>query len=127
MLGRHLPFDAGVFDVPEIDDAFRAQAGERQTTTVRIKCGGKLSGLIYPFNPLDAEGWQGDLYPIRLNIHHIRSISSHRAEVVPSGHVTFLSDRFHVCTAMPTPTPITATMPALTSSPTPSISIAATR
>lgn len=104
MLGRHLPFDAGVFDVPAIDDAFRAQATDRETK-VRIKHGGKLSDLTYPFNPLDAEGWQGDLYPIRLNIRDIRSISSHRAEVVPSGHITFLSDRFHICTSMPTPVP----------------------
>lgn len=104
MLGRHLPFDAGLFDVPGIDDAFRAQATDC-TTRVRIKHGGKLSELTYPFNPLDAEGWQGDLYPIRLNIRDIRSISSHRAEVVPSGHITFLSDRFHICTSMPTPAP----------------------
>ncbi|MFM6996792.1 MAG: heme-binding protein [Limnohabitans sp.] len=104
MLGRHLPFDSGVFDVPAIDEPFRAQATERPTK-VRIKHGGKLSNLEYPFNPLDAEGWQGDLYPIRLNVRDIRSISSHRAEVVPSGHITFLSDRFHVCTAMPTPPP----------------------
>ncbi|OYZ13990.1 MAG: hypothetical protein B7Y35_09275 [Sphingomonadales bacterium 28-64-96] len=104
MLGRHLPFDAGLFDVPAIDEAFRAQATDRPTK-VRIKHGGKLSTLEYPFNPLDAEGWQGDLYPIRLNIRDIRSISSHRAEVVPSGHITFLSDRFHVCTSMPTPGP----------------------
>jgi uncharacterized protein GlcG (DUF336 family) len=64
-----------------------------------------VSNLEYPFNPLDAEGWQGDLYPIRMNVRDIRSISSHRAEVVPSGNTTFLSDRFHVCTAMPTPGP----------------------
>jgi homogentisate 1,2-dioxygenase len=104
MLGRQLPFGAGVFDVPEIDDAFRAQVRERKTT-VRIKHGGSLSNLVYPFNPLDAEGWQGDLYPIRLNIRDIRSISSHRAEVVPSGNITFLSERFHICTSMPTPPP----------------------
>lgn len=104
MLGRHLPFDAGLFDVPAIDEAFRAQATERQTK-VRIKHGGNLSNLEYPFNPLDAEGWQGDLYPIRLNVRDIRSISSHRAEVVPSGNITFLSDRFHICTSMPTPGP----------------------
>ncbi len=104
VLGRHLPFDAGLFDVPAIDEAFRAQATDRPTK-VRVKHGGKLSNLHYPFNPLDAEGWQGDLYPIRLNIRDIRSISSHRAEVVPSGHITFLSDRFHVCTSMPTPGP----------------------
>ncbi len=104
MLGRHLPFDAGVFDVPAIDEAFVAQKTDRPTR-VRIKHGGKVSNLEYPFNPLDAEGWQGDLYPIRLNIRDIRSISSHRAEVVPSGHITFLSDRFHIATAMPTPGP----------------------
>ena len=104
MLGRHLPFDAGLFDVPAIDEAFRAQKAERPTR-VRIKHGGQLSDLEYPFNPLDAEGWQGDLYPIRLNVADIRSISSHRAEVVPSGQITFLSDRFHICTAMPTPPP----------------------
>lgn len=104
MLGRHLPFDAGVFEVPAIDEAFVAQKADRPTR-VRIKHGGKVSNLEYPFNPLDAEGWQGDLYPIRLNVSDIRSISSHRAEVVPSGHITFLSDRFHICTAMPTPGP----------------------
>jgi homogentisate 1,2-dioxygenase len=104
MLGRHMPFDAGLFDVPSIDEAFRTQTAERPTK-VRIKCGGKLSNVEYPFNPLDAEGWQGDLYPIRLNVRDIRSISSHRGEVVPSGHITFLSDRFHICTAMPTPSP----------------------
>jgi homogentisate 1,2-dioxygenase len=104
MLGRHLPFDAGLFDVPAIDEAFVAQKADRPTN-VRIKHGGKVSDLEYPFNPLDAEGWQGDLYPIRLNVRDIRSISSHRAEVVPSGHITFLSDRFHIATAMPTPCP----------------------
>jgi homogentisate 1,2-dioxygenase len=104
MLGRHLPFDAGVFDVPAIDEAFVAQKADRPTK-VRIKHGSKVSNLEYPFNPLDTEGWQGDLYPIRLNIRDIRSISSHRAEVVPSGNTTFFSDRFHICTAMPTPGP----------------------
>jgi homogentisate 1,2-dioxygenase len=104
MLGRHLPFDAGVFDVPAIDEAFRTQKADRPTK-VRIKHGGELSNLEYPFNPLDAEGWQGDLYPIRLNVRDIRTISSHSAKVVPSGHITFLSDRFHISTAMPTPPP----------------------
>jgi homogentisate 1,2-dioxygenase len=104
MLGRHLPFDAGLFDVPAINETFRAQVADLPTQ-VRIKHGGRVSNLEYPFNPLDAEGWQGDLYPIRLNVRDIRSISSHRAEVVPSGHITFLSDRFHICTAMPTPGP----------------------
>lgn len=104
VLGRHLPFDAGVFDVPALDAQFRAQQPNRETP-VRIKHTGRISRVVYPFNPLDAEGWKGDLYPIRLNVKDIRPISCHRAHVVPSGHVTFLSDRFHVCTFMPYPSP----------------------
>ncbi len=104
ILGRHLPFDAGLFDVPALDDAFRAQP-RKVHTQVRIKHSGRLSSQVYPFNPLDAEGWKGDLYPIRLNVKDIRSISSHRAHVVPSGHTTFLTDSFLVCTFMPYPSP----------------------
>jgi homogentisate 1,2-dioxygenase len=104
MLGRHLPFDAAVLDVPALDDAFRAQQ-RRGRTPVRVKHGGRISTLVYPFNPLDAEGWKGDLYPIRLNVRDIRPISSHRAHVVASGHTTFLSDRFRVCTSVPYPSP----------------------
>lgn len=104
ILGRHLPFDAGVFDVPALDEAFGAQARNLHTQ-VRIKHSGRLSSLVYPFNPLDAEGWKGDLYPIRLNVKDIRTISSHRAHVVPSGHTTFLTDSFLVCTFMPYPSP----------------------
>ena len=103
-LGRHLPFDAGVLDVPALDDAFRAQQ-RRVRTPVRVKHGGRVSTLVYPFNPLDAEGWKGDLYPIRLNVKDIRPISSHRAHVVPSGNTTFISDRFRVYTSVPYPSP----------------------
>jgi len=55
--------------------------------------------------PAGCEGWKGDLYPVRLNVKDIRPISCSRAHVVPSGHATFVSDRFLVCTFLPYPSP----------------------
>jgi homogentisate 1,2-dioxygenase len=104
ILGRHLPFDPGVFGVPELDEQFREQR-RGVITQVRIRSRGRVTSVTYPFNPLDAEGWKGDLYPIRLNIADIRPISCHRAHVVPSGHTTFISDRFVICTFAPYPSP----------------------
>ena len=104
MLGRHMPFDAGVFDVPELNETFRSQRRDVESE-IRIKHRGRVSSVVFPFNPLDAEGWKGDLYPVRLNVKDIRPISCHRAHVVPSGHTTFVSDRFLVCTFLPYPSP----------------------
>lgn len=103
-LGRHLPFDPGVLDVPQLNEQYRSQK-RKIKTTLRVKHTGRISEVVYPFNPLDTEGWQGDLYPIRLNIKDIRPISSYRAHVVSRGHTTFLSDRFVVCTMVPHPAP----------------------
>ena len=61
---------------PAIDDAFRAQQGER-AWRVEIKRRDRLSTVTYPFNPLDAVGWHGDLMPVRLNWRDIRPIMSH--------------------------------------------------
>ncbi|MDB5376202.1 MAG: homogentisate 1,2-dioxygenase, partial [Rubritepida sp.] len=52
-----------MLETPAIDDAFRAQQHERETL-VRIKRRDALSTVTYPFNPLDAVGWHGDLAPV---------------------------------------------------------------
>jgi homogentisate 1,2-dioxygenase len=59
--------------------------------------------ITYPFNPLDAIGWHGDLSVARLNVKDIRPVSSHRYHLPPSVHTTFLADRFVVCTFTPRP------------------------
>lgn len=102
MLGSHAVFDAAVLDVPHIDDAFRAQQGDTEWQ-VRIKRKGALSTVTYPFNPLDAVGWHGDLVPVRLNVEDIRPLMSHRYHLPPSAHTTFIADRFVVCTFAPRP------------------------
>jgi len=102
ILGPHAQFDPAVLDTPKLDDAFRAQADEREWK-VLVKRRGVLSTITYPFNPLDAVGWKGNLSAVKLNWRDIRPIMSHRYHVPPSVHSTFVADRFVVCTFVPRP------------------------
>jgi homogentisate 1,2-dioxygenase len=101
VLGPHAIFDPALLDTPAIDATFQGQAdGE---TRVEVKKRGAVSVVTYPYNPLDAVGWHGDLAPVRLNVRDIRPVSSHRYHIPPSVHSTFVSDRFVVCTFAPRP------------------------
>ena len=103
LLGGHALFDPAMLETPAMDEAFKVhqdQAGEFQ---VEIKKRGEVSRVTYPYNPLDAVGWHGDLAPVRLNVKDLRPVSSHRYHLPPSVHTTFLSDRFVVCTFAPRP------------------------
>lgn len=100
--GRHAVFDPAVLRTPAIDDAFRAQQDERPWR-VEIKRDNHVSVVLYPFNPLDAVGWHGDLAPLRLNLADIRPLMSHRYHVPPSAHATFAAERFVVCSFVPRP------------------------
>jgi homogentisate 1,2-dioxygenase len=102
LVGPHAIFDAAMLDTPRIDDEFRAQQGEPEWR-VAIKRRGAVSVVTYPFNPLDALGWHGDLSVARINVRDLRPLMSHRYHLPPSAHTTFLSDRFVVCTFVPRP------------------------
>jgi homogentisate 1,2-dioxygenase len=102
ILGPHAQFDPAMLDTPKLDDAFRAQCDEHEWK-VLVKRRGMLSTITYPFNPLDAAGWKGNLSVVRLNWRDIRPIMSHRYHVPPSVHSTFVADRFVVCTFVPRP------------------------
>lgn len=101
-VGRHAIFDPAVLATPKLDDAFRAQQDESEWR-VEVKHRGEISCITYPYNPLDAVGWQGDLAPVRLNWRDIRPLMSHRAHLPPSAHTTFMASRFVVCTFVPRP------------------------
>src|SRR4051812_43184452 len=101
-VGRHAVYDEAMLETPRIDDAFKAQYDEREWSVV-VKRREALSTVTYPFNPLDAVGWHGDLAPVRLNVADIRPLMSHRYHLPPSVHSTFVSDRFVVCTFAPRP------------------------
>jgi homogentisate 1,2-dioxygenase len=104
LVGPHAIFDPALFDVPAMDEAFRAQQADADHEwRVDVKKRGAVSVITYPYNPLDAVGWHGELHPVRINVRHIRPLMSHRYHVPPSAHTTFLSDRFVVCTFAPRP------------------------
>ncbi len=111
LVGAQAIFDPAMLDVPALDDAFRAQqeqgpaggaAGERGWQ-VRIKRRQQVSIAHYPFNPLDAVGWHGDLAVCRINVRNLRPLMSHRYHLPPSAHTTFVANRFVVCTFVPRP------------------------
>jgi homogentisate 1,2-dioxygenase len=101
-VGQHAPFDPGMFDKPVLDDTFKMQSRQPEWE-VRVKRGNKLGRIVYRYNPLDAIGWKGDLYPVRLNVKDIRPLMSHRVHLPPSAYTTFLGNRFVVCTFVPRP------------------------
>ena len=102
LLGPQAIFDPAILDTPRMDEAFRAQQGET-TTRVMVKRRGRLSTITYPFNPLDAIGWHGELVPVRVNWRDIRPLMSHRYHLPPSAHTTFVGKNFVVCTFCPRP------------------------
>ncbi len=102
LVGPHAIFDPGILDTPKINDAFRAQQGD-QTWKVVVKRRNRLSAITYPFNPLDAVGWKGDLMPVKVNWRDIRPLMSHRFHLPPSAHSTFVANRFVICTFVPRP------------------------
>jgi homogentisate 1,2-dioxygenase len=102
MLGQHAIFDPALLDVPQINDKFKAQQSEKEWK-VAVKRRQMISTITYPFNPLDAKGWKGDLLVCRINWRDIRPVMSHRYHLPPSVHTTFLSSRFVICTFVPRP------------------------
>jgi homogentisate 1,2-dioxygenase len=103
LLGSQAIFDTAMFDTPTMDEAFRAQQSDAKESKVLVKRRNAISMITYPFNPLDAVGWHGDLSVARLNMKDIRPVNSHRYHLPPSVHTTFLADRFVVCTFTPRP------------------------
>jgi homogentisate 1,2-dioxygenase len=102
IVGQHAVFDPAVLEAPAINERFKAQYSEKQTT-VSLKRGNKINTITYPFNPLDAIGWHGDLSVLKLNWRDIRPLMSHRYHLPPSAHTTFVGNGFVVCTFVPRP------------------------
>lgn len=103
LAGPHAIFDPAVLDSPAMDEAFRSQQSDKDEWRVRIKRYNQTSIVTYPFNPLDAVGWHGELSVARLNVEDIRPMMSHRYHLPPSAHTTFLGNRFVICTFAPRP------------------------
>jgi homogentisate 1,2-dioxygenase len=102
LVGAHAIFDPAMLDTPKLDDRFRQQQSET-AWRVLVKRADEISTVTFPFNPLDAIGWHGDLSVLRINVRDIRPLMSHRYHLPPSAHTTFVGERFVVCTFVPRP------------------------
>lgn len=100
ILGPNALYDQTAKFVPE------AAIGSEQNKseyTIHVKYHGKKTRVTYPFNPLDAVGWKGSLYPWKLSIYDYCPINSHRYHIPPSGHTTFVCQNFVICSFVARP------------------------
>lgn len=100
ILGPNALYDQTMIFVPEA-----AQGSEQsaKSHTVVIKREGELTKVTYPHNPLDVKGWKGNLYPWRLSIYDYCPLNSHKYHIPPSGHSTFISKNFVICSFVARP------------------------
>lgn len=107
LLGTHALFDPALLESPQINAAFQQQyqqtISDDNLWQVLVKKRHAYSRITYPFNPLDAVGWHGDLMPTKINVRQIRPVLSHRYHLPPSAHTTFVAPHFVVCTFTPRP------------------------
>lgn len=104
MLGRHAQFDPMIMRTPVLPAQERKDGANAQGEfELRIKREGEWTKVFYPWNPMNAAGWKGDLTPWGLNVDDIRPIISPRYHLPPSVHTTFLAQNFVICSFLPRP------------------------
>lgn len=100
LIGQHALYDLSAITPPEMHPPIGAPQKEYE---IRVKRGGEITSIFYPFHPFDLIGWKGDLYPWKLSIRDIRPVMSHRVHLPPPVHTTFLMRNAVVCTFLPRP------------------------
>jgi homogentisate 1,2-dioxygenase len=100
ILGPNALYDQTAIRTPE---AAIGTEQDKQEYKVDIKRLGKLTTVTYPFNPLDAKGWKGSVYPKILSIYDFCPIMSHKYHIPPSGHTTFVAKNFVICSFVARP------------------------
>lgn len=104
MLGRQAQFDPLVMRVPCLPkDERRNGANAQGEWELQIKREDAWTKVFYPWNPISAAGWRGDLAPWALNVDDIRPIVCPRWHLPPSVHTTFLAQGFVICSFLPRP------------------------
>jgi homogentisate 1,2-dioxygenase len=101
LIGVHALFDLSAITVPKLPEQYDERAGQQHE--IRVLREGVISSVSYPFNPLDAVGWKGDLFPWKINVRDIRPVMSHRVHLPPPAHTTFIMNNAVVCTFLPRP------------------------
>lgn len=99
ILGPNALYDQTAKFVPEA--ALGTEKAKEYPIDIRYR--GKKTTMTYAFNPLDAVGWKGSLYPWKLSIYDYCPINSHRYHIPPSGHTTFVAQNFVICSFVARP------------------------
>jgi homogentisate 1,2-dioxygenase len=100
ILGPNALYDQTAITTPE---AAHGSEQNLKEYTVEVKRLGKITRVTYPFNPLDASGWKGSLYPWKLSIYDYCPINSHKYHIPPSGHTTMVCKNFVICSFVARP------------------------
>lgn len=100
ILGPNALYDQTAIKTPE---AALGTEQDKQEYKLAIKRLGKLTTVTYKFNPLDAKGWKGSVYPKLLSIYDYCPIMSHKYHIPPSGHTTFVAKNFVICSFVARP------------------------
>ena len=99
ILGPNALYDQSAKTIPEA--ALGTEQASQYTILIKRKEG--TTKVTYPWNPLDAKGWKGSVYPWKLSIYDYCPIMSHRYHIPPSGHTTFTAKNFVVCSFVERP------------------------
>jgi homogentisate 1,2-dioxygenase len=94
---------ASALETPVMDAAFRAQQTTEGEVEVHVKRGDAISRFIYPFNPLDAVDWRGEVAPARLNVSAVGAGRDPHDRPILAVYTTFVGERFIVRTQVPPP------------------------
>jgi homogentisate 1,2-dioxygenase len=100
LLGPNALYDQTAIETPE---ASIGSEQDKKEYTISIKHCGEITNVTYPFNPLDAQGWKGSLYPSKLSIYDFCPVNSHKYHIPPSGHTTYVCKNFVVCSFVARP------------------------
>ncbi|MFZ9596215.1 MAG: homogentisate 1,2-dioxygenase [Bdellovibrionia bacterium] len=104
MLGRHALFDPMVMRTPLLPEKERTTgANAAHEFELRIKRQGEWTRVFYPWNPMNALGWKGDLCPSALSVNDIRPVVCPSFHLPPSVHTTFVARGFVICSFLPRP------------------------
>lgn len=100
ILGPNALYDQTAITTPEAGVGSEQNLKEYVVEVIRL---GKATYVTYPFNPLDASGWKGSLYPWKVSIYDYCPVTSHRYHIPPSGHSTLIAKNFVVCSFVARP------------------------
>lgn len=104
MLGRHAQFDPAVMRIPLMSPEEKVTGkNSKGEYELWIRREARWTKVFYPWSPINAAGWKGDLSPWALNVDDIRPIISPRYHLPPSVHTTFLARGFVICSFLPRP------------------------